>query len=73
MHMPELPSIPNSNDNTDYDTGTPRWVKLFGIIALVVIVLFIILILTRGSHGPSRHTGGTSSLTPSTVVSVQVV
>lgn len=42
----------------DDDTGTPRWVKLFGVIALVVALLFVILLLTRGpggGHGPSRH------------------
>jgi hypothetical protein len=38
---------------------TPRWVKVFGVIALVVILLFIILMLTRGpgGHGPRRHFG----------------
>ena len=41
-------------------TDTPRWAKVFGIIALVVVVLFLILLLTGGPgrHGPSRHTGG---------------
>ncbi len=40
-------------------TGAPRWVKVFGIIALVSIVLVGILLLTGGgSHGPGRHTGG---------------
>jgi hypothetical protein len=42
----------------DDDTGTPRWVKVFGIIALAVVLLFVILLLTRGpggGHGPSRH------------------
>jgi hypothetical protein len=28
------------------DTGTPRWVKVFGIIALVLVVLVVILHLT---------------------------
>jgi uncharacterized membrane protein len=38
--------------------GTPRWVKVFGIIALVVVLLFVILMFTRGpgGHGPGRHT-----------------
>jgi hypothetical protein len=36
-------------------TSTPRWVKVFGVIAVVVVVLFVILLLT-GGHGPSRHT-----------------
>ena len=37
--------------------GTPRWVKVFGIVALVVVLLFVTLLLTRGPHGPSRHAG----------------
>ena len=41
-----------------FDTGPPRWVKLFGIIALAVVLLFAIALLTDGGrHGPSRHTG----------------
>jgi hypothetical protein len=41
----------------DDDTGTPRWVMVFGVIALVVVLLFVILLLTRGpgGHGPGRH------------------
>lgn len=37
--------------------GAPRWVKVFGIIAVVVVLLFIILMFTRGpgGHGPGRH------------------
>jgi hypothetical protein len=37
--------------------GTPRWVKVFGIIALVLILLFVIMMLTGrgGRHGPGRH------------------
>jgi hypothetical protein len=36
----------------------PRWVKVSGVIALVVALLVVILLLTRGSggHGPRRHT-----------------
>jgi hypothetical protein len=33
---------------------TPRWVKVFGIVALAVTVLVIIALLT-GGHGPGRH------------------
>ena len=35
----------------------PRWVKVFGIITVLVIVTFLILMLTRGpgGHGPRRH------------------
>jgi len=39
------------------DRGAPRWVKVFGIIALVVVLLVVVLLLTGGSgHGPGRHT-----------------
>jgi hypothetical protein len=33
---------------------TPRWVKLFGIVALLMVVLLVILLAT-GGHGPGRH------------------
>jgi ABC-type transporter Mla subunit MlaD len=36
------------------EAGTPRWVKVFGIVALVVVVLFVVLLLT-GGHDPGRH------------------
>ena len=36
---------------------TPRWVKAFGVIAVVVVLLIAILLLTGGNHGPGRHTG----------------
>lgn len=37
--------------------STPRWVKIFGIIAIVLVLLFIIIQLTGigGDHGPGRH------------------
>ncbi len=35
--------------------GAPLWVKVFGFIALVVVVLVAILLLTGGDHGPGRH------------------
>lgn len=46
--MADLPPYP----------GTPRWVKVFGIIAAAVILLFVILLHTRGPHGPGRHSVG---------------
>ena len=48
-------------------TGTPRWVKVFGIIVAVLVLLFIIVLLTGGGggHGPSRHSsGGAGSQAP---------
>jgi hypothetical protein len=37
-------------------TATPRWVKVFGIIALVLVLLVGILLVAGGDHGPGRHT-----------------
>jgi hypothetical protein len=37
-------------DSSD-DRGTPRWVKIFGIIAIVLVVLFVILHLAGGGFG----------------------
>lgn len=49
-HMADRPPYP----------GTPRWVKVSGIIVVVLILLIAILIFTGigGNHGPMRHTGG---------------
>jgi hypothetical protein len=41
----------------DSDTGTPRWVKVAGIVALAVVMLIVIVILTGRHDGPSRHSG----------------
>jgi hypothetical protein len=55
----------------DAGAGTPRWVKVFGIIALVVVVLFLILVVTGGPgrHGPGRHIGGVGDYTSPASVS----
>ena len=38
----------------------PRWVKVFGLIALVLVVAVLTLMLTGvlGEHGPGRHLPG---------------
>jgi hypothetical protein len=48
--MPDMP--PNRDSNR-----TPRWAKVFGIVALVVVVVFVILLVIRGPHTPARHFG----------------
>ncbi|EHY87476.1 hypothetical protein [Saccharomonospora azurea] len=49
----------NSGDRTSGDNqpvaGPPRWVKVFGLIALLVVVLLAVLLIFGGEHGPSRH------------------
>lgn len=39
--------------------STPRWVKMFGIIAIVVVLLVVVMLIAGGGeHGPSRHQPG---------------
>ena len=48
--------------------STPRWVKIVGIVALVLLLLLGIMLLTGvgGDHGPGRHmpSGGAGGHTP---------
>jgi hypothetical protein len=37
------------------DERTPRWVKVFVTVALVVVALLVVLLVFGGGHGPSRH------------------
>ena len=37
------------------DTGTPRWVKMSGIVGVVVLLVVIVLLVSGGEHGPGRH------------------
>lgn len=48
-------SDPSIAPDSDSDTGsTPRWVKVLGLSAVVIVLLFVILHLTFG--GPGGHT-----------------
>ena len=43
--------------------GAPRWVKVFGIVALALVLTLVVLrFAIGGDHGPGRHTreGGNS-------------
>jgi hypothetical protein len=43
-----------SNITTIY--RTPRWVKIFGIVVVALIVLFVVVqIISGGNHGPGQH------------------
>jgi hypothetical protein len=66
--MANLPPDPDAiRDDTSHVPGyeaapsTPRWVKVFGIIFIILIVLFVILHLTGNrfrNHTGSGHAGG---------------
>jgi hypothetical protein len=54
--MADRPSSPGREESADRGpTGPPRWVKVAGIIALILVVLLLIVLLAGGNHGPGRH------------------
>ena len=58
--MADAPSQPGSRDTdpaTDLPPRTPRWVKVFGIIAITLVLAFLVLKLIGSDHGPGRHLG----------------
>jgi hypothetical protein len=59
-------AAPNGGSTTD----TPRWVKTFGIVAVVVILAFVVLLIAQGpgGHGPGRHTSHGGMGSPSATV-----
>lgn len=47
----------------------PRWVKILGVIALLVLLATIVVLIFRGPHGPGMHGGldGETSVEPAAV------
>jgi hypothetical protein len=35
--------------------GTPRWVKVSGLVAVLLLVFLLVIALLTGGHGPGRH------------------
>ena len=64
------PDIGGEHDHGASD-NTPRWVKMFGTIALVLVLLFVALqVIGGGGHGPGRHVSSgdaTSDAPPASV------
>lgn len=72
--MADPPPYPGARDDTGVrpDRGstisTPRWVKLSGIIVVILALLVAGLMLfgdRLGGHGPGRHTPGADTSLPS--------
>ena len=55
--MADPPSSPSRHPSAGRGptAGTPRWVKVSGIIVLTVVWLLVIVLLASGNHGPGRH------------------
>jgi hypothetical protein len=63
MADPPSPSRPGEDAGVTTDRGSPpgmpRWVKVSGIIAAVLVLLLIVgLLISGGGHGPRRHVSG---------------
>src|SRR5262245_11405683 len=72
-HMADLPPERDPSDDTGVGPGIPRWVKVFGIIVIVLVLLVGIIMVTGigGPHGPGRHlpSGGSGGqIPPSSVI-----
>lgn len=54
--MTESPPDPDAGTEEPI-AAAPRWVKVFGVVALAVVLLFVVLLVTGrgGDHGPGRH------------------
>jgi hypothetical protein len=51
--------------------GMPTWVKVGGIVTLVVILLVVaIMFIAGGTHGPSRHMPSSSGTSATSQVAV---
>jgi hypothetical protein len=60
-HMAGRPPSPDTDDtgvglDREPTTGPPRWVKVFAVIGVFVVLLVIVVMLASGGqHGPWRH------------------
>ena len=62
-------------NDPELTTSTPRWVKIFSGVAIVLILLVIIMmVFGNGNHGPGRHMKSeNASQTVSKVYKVQQI
>ncbi|WP_019482601.1 hypothetical protein [Arthrobacter sp. TB 23] len=42
-------------------SGVPRWVKIFALTALAVVVILVVVMFLGGEHGPGMHSSRGSS------------
>ena len=59
--MADVPDLPDSKaqggDDTESIAGTPRWVKLLGLAAVVGVLLMLGIHVAGGGLGGHMHTG----------------
>jgi hypothetical protein len=56
---PDTRDEPDAGPDREPIIGPPLWVKVVGLIALVLVVLLVVVLLIGGGeHGPGRHSLG---------------
>ena len=67
--MADRPPATDPAGPSDRYPGTPGWVKILGVLAVIVVLLVAFALITGlgGPHGPQRHG---ASLDPTFAVSV---
>jgi uncharacterized cupredoxin-like copper-binding protein len=64
--MADPPRSPDTGADPDRGEGMPRWVKVFGIIIIVLgLLAVVVLLIGGGRHGPGRHLGAGGDTAPS--------
>ena len=70
MQVAELPPYPEPGDDTGVrptpgQSGMPRWVKLFIVVAIVLVLALLVSRLLGVQHGPGLHSppGGSGGRT----------
>lgn len=61
---PTPPTLARRTGGSDSESapGVPRWVKVFGVVTVIVVLLAIVaMILAGGKHGPGRHLHGANA------------
>jgi len=58
-HAPDAAEDPGAGPDGRSPIGMPLWVKMSGVIAVVLILLVAVVMITGagGEHGPGRHSG----------------
>ncbi len=74
--MADLPPYREKGNDTGVGPGTPRWVKVFAIVVIVLALLAGIIVFTGvgGEHGPGRHlpsSGSGGQTPPSSVIVIE--
>jgi hypothetical protein len=60
--MTESQEPDSRNGRAESPPGVPRWVKISGLVTLIVAaVLVVVMLVVGGEHGPGLHTGIESS------------